>query len=180
MLLLILIPLLIVSGSTALWILKKQKRTTVSVYITVPALLFIGFGLFLIIRQLNTLEEYSRLKHWQKTQAIIEKTQIVGQRAIRPQIWYRYRADDSLFAGTSNLETPGFGGRNNRKQTARNILKAYPQGDSVTVYYNPDKPSDSRLKINPPWHIYMKLSFGAFLFLIGSVVDMLWFLDSRK
>ena len=31
-------------------------------------------------------------------------------------------------------------------------------------------------KVTVPWHIYIKLGFGVFLFLIGSVVDMVWFL----
>jgi len=37
-----------------------------------------------------------------------------------------------------------------------------------------------RFKITVPWHIYMKLGFGVFLFLIGSVVDMVGFLSGNK
>ena len=71
-------------------------------------------------------------------------------------------------------------GRNDRKRTARNMSKPYAPVKEITVYYNPVDPKESRLKISLPWQAYMTLYLGTFLFLIGSLVDMLWLLAASN
>ncbi len=46
------------------------------------------------------------------------------------------------------------------------------QIDILTTY--------GRMNISVSSYVYLKLSFGAFLFLIGSVIDMLWFLSGKR
>lgn len=102
-------------------------------------------------------------KSWQMIKAKIISTDVVGQRTKEPQIYYKYQIGDSVYTNVSNLESAFFGSTSYQDQTARRILRNYKSGDSVSVYYNPDNPSESALKIHPVWSTYIRFTFGIFI-----------------
>jgi hypothetical protein len=89
--------------------------------------------------------------------------EIVGIKTREPEIIYSFNVKDSVYTGRTNLHTPLFGSRKYQEQTARTISGNYQPGDSVMVYYNPENPKESALKISPVWSTYMQLTFGVFI-----------------
>lgn len=102
-------------------------------------------------------------KSWKRIKAKIISTDVFGKRTREPQIYYKYEIGDSTYTNESNLEPSFFGSTSYQDQTARRILGNYKSGDSVSVYYNPDNPSESALKIHPVWSTYIQFTFGIFV-----------------
>ncbi len=117
-------------------------------------------SLFLILSSASRFELYREQTAWPIVSGFVEQTEVIGERAVRPQIFYSYRYEGSSFADSTNLGTPGFGGRNSRRSTARNITAEYNPGDTLQVHVNPQDPKESYLRIMPGWNIFMQYGLG--------------------
>jgi hypothetical protein len=142
----------------------KIKPTKTLLFIAL-ALIFIGATLS--VSQERAVQYYTSMKNWPETSAEVTETKITGKFAILPEINYQYTVNDSSYLGKTNLDIPGFGNRKKRNQTARIILNDYKPGEKITVIYEPQNPSNSRIRVNPPWNIYGRMGFGVFLFACG-------------
>jgi len=65
------------------------------------------------------------------------------------------------------LQVPGFGSSSIKKEVAFTTLIEYRKGEKVTVFYNPDDPSNSRLKPGPTWAEFTRLSLWTILYGTG-------------
>ena len=120
-------------------------------------------GMILTYINLIELNHYHDKKNWNKIQGEVISFEIVGIKTREPEISYSFIVNDSVYTGKTNLHTPLFGSRKYQEQTARTISRNYKVGDSVIVYYNPENPKESALKISPVWSTYMRLTFGVFI-----------------
>ena len=106
---------------------------------------------------------YQDRKAWKKVEGKVVSFEIVGIKTREPEISYKFSVKDSLYTGRTNLHTPLFGSRKYQEQTARTISGNYQVGEKVMIYYNPENPKESVLKISPVWSTYMQLTFGVFI-----------------
>ena len=53
------------------------------------------------------------------------------------------------------------------ESTARKVLKQYPPGKKVKVYYHPENPTISCLESGCSWDCYLLFVFGLLFILIG-------------
>ena len=114
-------------------------------------------------------------RQWPATIAEVTDSKVLGNRAFYPQITYQFKINNNIYRKNTDLSTPGFGGKRSRYDTAEIIVSEYPQGKKVKVYYNPQDPHDSYLRIGPYWSDFVQFSFGLVLYGIG-----LFFIISRK
>ncbi len=124
-------------------------------------------GALLAVSQEDELTNRLQEQQWPSIRGTVDTSFIGGTRAFHPLIRYSYRIGTKRYTRETNLETPGFGGRKSRQQTARNIIRVYTPGKKIIVYYNPREPEQSTLVRNIPWHIFIKIGLGYLLFGLG-------------
>ena len=136
---------------------------------SVAFITFMGLiaALSLIFWQENVLlESQNRLK-WPTITAVIIESKVIGDRALRPDIIYEYEVNGQTYQGDTNLNTPGFGGRRSRRDTAERIISEYEKGQKVLIYYNPNDPAESYIRPGVQWSDYMKSAVGHILFIFA-------------
>ncbi|MCB2230181.1 DUF3592 domain-containing protein [bacterium] len=134
-------------------------------------LLLVSGGL-LVNSTATRFESYSIMSHWPATTGIITISEVVGERAFRPNVVYTYEVDGVVHLDSTDLNMPSFGGRNNRREAADTMAAMYPVGSAVTIHYNPENPSEAKMKVSPPWSVYGQLSFGITLILGGILAGL--------
>lgn len=83
-------------------------------------------------------------------------------------IQYRYQVEGKEYIG--DTITAGFPNIVDRLSTAENLLKEYPVGKEVSVYYNPKSPSDSSLQTGKVIPIAGYFLIGFIVFLAGGII----------
>jgi hypothetical protein len=146
-----------------------------------PAVLTLGVllwlsGILLVSWQLRELRKYAAIEEWPSVTGVVLSAQVIGERAFRPNIVYQYVVGQQTFKDSTDLDQPGFGGRNNKRNAAETIVAAYPVGRELPVHYDPSHPEISLLRVSPDWSIYGKIGFGAFLFGIGIFLATAYFI----
>lgn len=136
------------------------------------AVLFLLAGGLLVNSTANKFETYSNMSHWPEVSAEVVSSEVIGDRAFRPNVVYSYEIEGVTYVDSTDLNTPSFGGRNNRRAAADSMLSMYPVGLRIFVHYDPEKPAESRLKVSPPWSVYGQLSVGIVLMLLGVLAAM--------
>ena len=158
---------LTVVGLSLFFSLKRLKNYNFSQYLVIIVASFLIAGVFLTIFSSNDISASLKRQSWPVKSAIIVETNIVGDRAYNPQLKCKYDVEGKDYTLMTDLNTPGFGRKRSRQQTARIILKDYPVGSEVRIHYNPKKPEEAFIRTGPYWSDYMKLALGVLLFSIG-------------
>jgi hypothetical protein len=109
---------------------------------------------------------------WPRATATVMETKVVGERASNPEIYCQYQVEGKEYVLITNLETPGFGRKRSRRETAEIINSEYPVGSVVKVFYNPNDPRKSFIRTGPFWSDYMKLALGILLLSFGFAAVM--------
>jgi len=110
--------------------------------------------------------EFER-RNWPSTTGSVIESDLVGERAFHAVVVYEYAHNDSLYLDTCRLYQPSFGGKRRRHEVAKRTLAPYYPGAEVTVYLNPNDPTDSTLDVSVHWAGYGQVGFGTALFMIG-------------
>ena len=164
---LFIIPLL---GLTAFLAFKKYIFVQFGLKTNIILILLLVMGISLLVMSLLTIKQNDQMSTWPSTIGTIVNTKITGERARMPQIEYHYSLNNKSYSGFSDLKTPAFGNRKFRDQTARNVLKNYKIGDTLSVSFNPLIPQESTLTIGVEWRTYIAFTLAilfcsTFLFL---------------
>ena len=164
--------IIIMSSIIVTFVLKTiLARLGVSIKIKFPVLMVVTalsiIGVILIFLQTNQLNEVAEIKKWSTTQGTIISSEVVVNRAYRPDGVYEYTVNGRMYSESTDLQMPAFGGRRTKYDAATKLTGMYPAGQTVSVYYNPENPSLSKLKTGVPVEIYLRLSFGVSLLCIG-------------
>jgi hypothetical protein len=157
---------------------RKLTFKVTPVALSLGVLIWIS-GLLLVFWQVRELRDYASMEAWPSVAGQVIRAQVVGVRAFRPNIVYRYQVGDQSFLDSTDLDQPGFGGRNNKRNAAETIIASYPPGREVVVHYDPRQPNDSLLRVSPDWSIFGKIGFGSFLFGLGLYLAARFFLQRR-
>ncbi len=165
---LIFVAILLIMAAVILPLRLKGRRLRRSVFYIGLALL-VGGGIFGAI-ETGRLDVADRRINWPTVDGVVTSSDVVGEHAIRPQVKYSYSVGDSIYAGVSDLEVPGFGNGAKRYDVARKLVAEYEVGKTVPVYYNPKLPSESYLIHHVEWNVYAQLGFAITLVLAGAVV----------
>ncbi len=127
-------------------------------------------GIALTIILAIKLNSEMKMKDWPRVIGTVSSVEVVGTRAFHPVVSYSYIVNDVEYQSMQHLEAPGFGGKRKRWDVADKTAALYNPGMEIDVYYNPDDPSESRLIVGPTYGIYLQLTFGLLLTIIGLVL----------
>ena len=169
MLSIILISGTLITAILAIVLTKKKFRLDSPSFLSwlLFSLSFIGGLIFIIWQQGLISREFER-HSWPTVQASVIATTITGERAYNPALTCRYRVNGTDYILTTDLDTPPFGRKRTRRQTAEIIIAEHPIGSEIKVHYNPDKPEQALVRTGPFWNNYMILITGVMLFGTGS------------
>ena len=142
------------------------------------ALILIAGGVLLLQFAYGDFQRYRALNQWPSTTGTIIISDVIGERAFRPNLVYTYEVAGQVYRDSSDLNMPSFGGRNNRRSAAETMAGMYPVGSTVVIHYQPEDPANSRLRVSPPWSVYGQMGFGGVLLLLGLFVTG-WYLRRR-
>ncbi|MBI5267814.1 MAG: DUF3592 domain-containing protein [candidate division Zixibacteria bacterium] len=167
----LLIALFVVAGLAALsW--RRTRRTPKGWLLVLSVLMFVTC-VWLVIWDLGEIRSARRVKAWPTVTGTVIRSEIVGDRAIRPLIVYTYRVGETVFTDSTSLGVPSFGNRRIRQDESSKLTAEYAAGDTVTVHYNPQNPGYSLLYAREDWAMYVRLSLGVFLG-IGGLLLLRW------
>ncbi len=148
-------------------IVNRTKLRRHAGWITALAMIAAIVGPILVTNASREIITARAVKQWPTVEGIITKSEIVGDRAIRPLIFYEYRVGDVRYSDSSSLGVPPFGNRRVRLGESETLTAEYKAGDSVKVHYDPNSPGHSTLYAREDWASYLRLTLGAILFGVG-------------
>jgi hypothetical protein len=140
--------------------LKNLKKYNFGIVSLIIAACFLIIGIFLTTYSSKEISKALVRKSWPEVQAKVVEKNIAGKRAFNPQITCQYEIHGKDYMLITDLNTPGFGRKRSRRQTAEIILKDYPVGSEVRITYNPENPEEAYIRTGPFWSDYMQLSLG--------------------
>ena len=113
------------------------------------ALVLGGLGVYLIIHSQRSKQKAAMSQTWPMVKGLITETNISTQEhneTLRfvPVVRYTYEVDGLTYE--SRQITFGSGVEFGSRQKAADYLAAYPLDAEVSVYYNPEKPSEAVLQ----------------------------------
>jgi hypothetical protein len=165
------IPVIVIGVSlavaTLLAVLLRKRNWPKSRLTTLVSVLFIALGVWLVVWSSNQIVTARLVKQWPTAVGTVVQSEIVGDRAIRPLVFYQYRVGDSSYRDSSSLGVPSFGNRRIRLDESQKITAEYRVGDTVTVHYDPSNSRHSTLYAREDWSSYVRLSVGALLLIAG-------------
>jgi hypothetical protein len=140
---------------------------------------FLGCGLTLIGIVIATagiigLQPALRSLHWPATQGEVITSEITRQAGqTRARVRYRYSIDDKTFTGGhiayhGSRSLPGL-----PAVTAEAIVRRYPPGSAVSVYYNPLDPVRAVLEPGAGAAITLPLVAGGLFFIVGLILSLM-------
>lgn len=172
----IIITILVFNTVLILFLKRNNKLFSVSGWMLIVSVIVTLIGFTLVIWQDHQINIELSKRIWNAIEGEIVESNIVGNRALRTEVEYRYKVNDEIYYGDSDYNIPGFGSKNYRRKTARIVKNENPIGTKIEVYYNPTNPEKSTLRYGPYWSNYMIIGFGSVLFLIGMFVSEWWLL----
>ena len=163
-----------------LFVLFTGKLPAVNKYFLYSAIVILPAAVYIVLNAGVTQKYFAEINAWPRTEAQIIEKKISGNRAVLPEVVYKYIVADSTYLGKSNLGIPAFGGRNKRILTARIALNDLPIGAKLIVAYNSVNPHVSTTQFHPPWSHYGKLGFGGFLYAFSLLIILFKIPLNRK
>lgn len=148
-------------------LLKQRVLPKIPLTLVVFSLLLVIAGAGMIYHHEDKIAADLSRRSWPTTEGVVIKSEIAGIRAFRPEITCEYQVDGHIYQLTTNLDTPGFGNKRSRRDTAGRILRDYPEGKKVIIYYHPADPAKAFLRVGPAWHTFMKLGLGIIILITG-------------
>lgn len=145
--------------------MNSKKSFVVLVMVAVAILSFwVGW------EGISDISKSNSYSDWKTAEGIVINSQVVGERALHPEIEYNYEVDGVVFEGKTNLSAPGFGTKANRRDQATKLVAQYSPGMTITIYFNPANPGESVLRPYPIWSAYTRTGSG---FLIFAVIGLM-------
>jgi hypothetical protein len=158
----------VIAGITANFMRREIKA--LPLWLVVVSLIVAVAGSSLVFWSSEKLSYHRMLENWPTAEGTVVLSEVIGERATRPNIVYKYTVDSTEHLDSSSLHMPPFGGRKSKHHAASEMASMYPVGKKLSVFYNPIQPDMSVIKPAPPWEVYGQLGLGAFLFGLGLFV----------
>ena len=136
----------------------------------IAGMVFFCIGVLWSIGEQRQFLDIWQTRTWPATQGSVISSTVIGERAFRPMVIYQYRVNRFLYQDTTDLNMPGFGGRINRLDAAEKKAQQYQPGDTVRVYYHPQKPGIALLYTGPSFSDYLRLGTSMIVFAVGIIL----------
>jgi hypothetical protein len=146
----------------------------------IAAALCFALAALLGYRESVRLEWYLATARWPAVAGKVISAEVVGKRAFVPKITYSYHVGDSVYTGVTDLGVPGFGTRNVRLDVAEKSVADYTPDAAITVHHDPTNPGISRLRVNVPWNVYVRLSTAVFGSLLSAAIFLVFLVGKRR
>jgi len=143
---------------------------------TVFPSIFVLVGLTLVLIYLPDLLNANASKNWPTTKGKVVKSE-VGSTAsdsrnrgnFFPIVNYQFSVDGTSYTGEKVI----FGLDNSWNATrAREVIKRYPKGADVTVYYTPEKPETCLLEPGIKWQTFHVPGYGVLFIAVGGILAL--------
>ncbi|GAB6094242.1 hypothetical protein JCM14469_04940 [Desulfatiferula olefinivorans] len=151
---------------------QTTKNTASNAVILVLALVgfgivFGGFGLFRYQTAKKSLA-------WPSTTGTITSARAESRKADKgfqymPSVRYTYSVNQTRYTGSRITASDTY---EKTKSRAEKILRDYPVGGAVTVYYDPEKPGESLLVTGMKANVYGLLAAGIFCLFFAVAVGV--------
>ncbi|MEO0413887.1 MAG: DUF3592 domain-containing protein [Verrucomicrobiota bacterium] len=142
------------------------------------ALIFVLVGGGLIALGIVRLKGAQESKSWPSTSGQITELSIKqgrksgkkensfnSKRTYQPVVNYRYQVGDEAFTGNRVTYEPL--SRSSSRVRAERVISAFTEGQTVTVFYDPDAPEKSVLQTGRTFQAYIIPVFGGVFLLVG-------------
>ncbi|MDF1545467.1 MAG: DUF3592 domain-containing protein [bacterium] len=169
------VTLLVVAGLAV--ILRMVALTNMLPERILPAIRIVGLAVALLasvlfVSQSQDVNSAIARRNWPTTSGRIISSEVSGGKLFRPQVIFEFEVDSNTRIDTSHLHAPGFGGKNQRRETAERLLVPYVVGESLTVFYNPDNHDEVTIINTVRWDLYVRPGFSLLLVLAGLVIAL--------
>lgn len=170
----------------------RKTKIVINKYFFYVSLIVIIASTILLYFQVEEFAEQGAKSSNSHTKGVVISSKVVGKRAIRPEVIYRFDVieyelsndtngsvinfkfvDSNRYIDTTSLNPPMFGGKRKKLDVAEKLVAEYPAGKEVVVFYDQGNPQESFITHQITWDILAKLGFYAFLVLISSFCLML-------
>jgi hypothetical protein len=94
-------------------------------------------------------------------------TKVNNSQEYRLSVKYTYSVDGKSYSGDRITASDGY---QKTRRKANDVLKKYPVGKEVSVYYSPSDPSLAVLKTGANKNAFMLMSGGVICFLLAAVI----------
>ena len=137
--------------------------------------LIVGIGL--LAWSGYTYTKASASQSWPSTQgqvvtSEVKKTTHTSQNGtkwvFKPILKYEYSVDNLDFTG-NRIRFTSFEINHEKEHKAKREISAYPVGKKVSVFYNPNNPTDAVLVVGVGSRVYMGFGLGILLLAIGGI-----------
>ncbi len=136
----------------------------------ITSLIFLAAGVFCFFMWKSSAKEYKSSKNWPSVSGTIIKSSIIQKRewdskkkkyknTFYPNLQYTYGVNGVNYVG-SRITFSDYA--SNSRKAIRKILRKYPNGAQVKVYYNPKNPAKSVLE--------KRLGIGGYMLFLVSVM----------
>jgi NADH:ubiquinone oxidoreductase subunit 3 (subunit A) len=131
-----------------------QSNSWVFFLIILFCLVFIGIGVSMLIKLIANFRKANQSKQWSTTNGEIISSELDAQTSTDEegnqsttyiaQVFFRYQVGGLEYeSGRINFN---YGMRTSNIRKQQSIVEQYPQGSTVTVFYDPDNPEESVLE----------------------------------
>lgn len=139
---------------------------------TILALLLVAAGTVFVLRSVWQLLTALESRSWPKARGIVMDSKLEeGGRKFRAQVSYRFTVDGQEFVG--NRACFGDSDKTSWSWAARGIAARYHSGQTVTVHYDPAKPSEAVLEPGISGALMARMAFE-----IAFLAFVIWALPS--
>jgi hypothetical protein len=132
-------------------VLFFQSNSWAVYFIIIACLIFLGFGIGMLIKLAQNFRKLQRSKHWLSTKGVITSSDLDAHLSTDDEgfqtttylakINFSYEVDGIKHDSDRINFDYGMRTSNLRKQQA--IIEQYPANSEVTVYYDPDDPTQA-------------------------------------
>ena len=137
-----------------------------NLYVVIIVLFTLG-GLALAAWSWKNIQKQKKTTHWSTTEAVVIESVAESEGNDRqPLVRFSYTVDGHEFQGIAEVpsdsqsDLPGF---------AERFIKQYPLHSQLNIYFNPENPTQSAVKVGVNSEDWFLFSVGASCFLLGLV-----------
>ena len=168
-----LISIAILTGLAATLRLSALRKFRITGKARLLGLILLGGGFSLSLSATERISSIYAKRDWPIYKAKVTKAELTLGKAYRPIIQYEYEISDQAYTGSTDMRSPGFGGKKTRYDAGKSLIERFPAGTILSIHANPADPTESIYNPVPKFSMFMLAGVGAMLYLGGLCITMM-------
>ncbi len=111
--------------------------------------------------------ELSIQKSWPTVTGNVIESKVIGEPSYFPEVIVAFEVAGETYTVADDHNVPQFGNKRKMYEVAEKTIAEYPEGAEVTVFYNPNDPSEAAIWPEPRWNDYFQSGLGVLLVAAG-------------